>query len=104
VKEAVVAMLVVLVPEHAARLSLQPPSVRRLAELGVTSLTLLQGDTAAAIVLEGWAFDPGHSAAAAVIALGAAPGCATTLQPLTQLTLAPQSDHAFPRSGSTLPC
>jgi hypothetical protein len=100
-----VAMLVVLVPEHAARLSLRPPTLRRLAELGITNLTLLQGDATAAIVLEGWAFEPAHSAASAVSALGAAPGCATTLRPLTQLTVSPRTDdRSTPRDRGPLPC
>lgn len=44
-------------------------SARRLAEIGVTRITLLGDREGTAVVLEGWAFDPCRSVAEAVAAL-----------------------------------
>ena len=42
----------------------------RLAELGVTRVTLLADQAGPAVLLEGWSFEPDRSAEAVVSALG----------------------------------
>jgi hypothetical protein len=90
------AMLVMLFTERAAQVSLGPQVLRRLGALGITNLTLLQRDDTAAVVLEGWAFDPARSEAGVADALGAAQGV-TLLHPLTQMTVAAHADHSQPK-------
>ena len=79
-------LLVVLVPADLEDLTLGAPAVEALARLGVTSVTVARDDRTAAVILEGWAFDPGRSHAA-VSAIGATPGEARTLQPIVQLAV-----------------
>lgn len=50
---------------------LGPVVADRLARLGVTSVTVLRDGDAACVVLDGWAFDPDVSSAAAARAIGA---------------------------------
>jgi hypothetical protein len=38
------------------------PSDRRLAALGITRVTVLRNDETLGFRMEGWAFNPGHSA------------------------------------------
>lgn len=80
------AMVVVLVPIAEWTASLPSAAVERLAELGVTSVSLLRDGSAAAFVLEGWAFDVQRAAEAASVVAG---GCADvrTLQPLMQMAV-----------------
>jgi hypothetical protein len=61
----------------SSSVSLTDHSARRLAEIGVTRITLLGDREGTAVVLEGWAFDPCRSVAEAVAALrvGNAAGC-----------------------------
>ncbi len=78
-------LLVVLVPaDH--ELTLGPPAVEALARLGVTSVALARDDLTAAVILEGWAFDPGRPHAA-LSALGTTSGEARTLQPIVQMAV-----------------
>ncbi len=79
-------LLVVLVPADRDDLTLGPPAVEALARLGVTSVALARDDRTAAIILEGWAFDPGRPHAA-LAALGTTPGEAQTLQPIVQMAV-----------------
>ena len=54
-------MLLVLVKDRGA-VTLGADSARRLADLGVTRLAVLQDEEGIALALEGWAFDPVRSA------------------------------------------
>jgi hypothetical protein len=65
-----VAKLVVLWPVGAS-IRVGQGEASRLAALGVTSLTLLRDETTVGALLEGWAFDPVRSAAAAAATLSA---------------------------------
>jgi hypothetical protein len=51
------AVVVVLIPVSGDPPALRADALERLAELGVTSVTLLRDDTTAGLVLEGWALD-----------------------------------------------
>lgn len=61
-------LVVLLVPGAAEQFSLGAAAASALAELGVTSVSVVRGADAAGLVVEGWAFDPGraHEVAAAV--------------------------------------
>lgn len=78
--------MVVLVPADRDDLTLGPPAVEALARLGVTSVALARDDRTAAVILEGWAFDPGRPRAA-LSALGTTLGEARTLQPIVQMAV-----------------
>jgi hypothetical protein len=67
-----VAMLVVLLDDPTGEFSLSQDLVTSLAQLGVTNAALVRDEQMAAIVLEGWLFDPARSAGAAAAAVGAA--------------------------------
>lgn len=62
------AVLVVLLPVATATFG--TAVVRGLGELGVTRLELLGDGSSLAVVLEGWAFSPGHSTRAVLELLG----------------------------------
>jgi hypothetical protein len=66
-----VAMVVVLFPLSAEEPRLRPAALEQLAELGVTSVTLLRDTTVAGLVLEGWAFDSCDALRAACAVAGA---------------------------------
>lgn len=87
-------MVVLLLPHAAGQPSIAPEAIRRLAELGVTHLTLVRDGETVGLVLEGWAFDPDLSTHAALHALAGGTQPARTLFPLTQMVL--------PRIGSQL--
>ncbi len=91
------ALLVVLLPADLDNLTLGPPAVEALARLGVTSVTVARDDRTAAVILEGWAFDPGRPHAA-LAALGATSGEARTLQPIVQMAVT-----AAMREGEVVP-
>jgi hypothetical protein len=78
-------MMVVLLGQAGNEFSLRPDHVCELARLGVTNVALLRDEQAVGIVLEGWSFDPVHSARAAAAALGARDG--RTLHPVLQLAV-----------------
>jgi hypothetical protein len=79
-------LLVVLVPADRDDLTLGPAAVAALRRIGVTSVALARDDRTAAVILEGWAFDPGRPHAA-LSALGATTGDARTLQPIVQMAV-----------------
>jgi hypothetical protein len=83
-----VAMVVVLLPVSDDEPSLQPSTLDELARLGVTSIAFLRDSSLAALVLEGWAFDPrdAHQAASAVA--GMREGL-RMLQPVVQMAVSP---------------
>lgn len=79
--------LVVLLSDPEPPPRLGADAVQALAALGVTSVTVLQGDNATAFALEGWAFDPARSAAAAARALAAKPGAVSILHPVLESSI-----------------
>jgi hypothetical protein len=83
------ALLVVLVPADRGDVPLGSATVEALARLGVTSVSLARDEQTAAVVLEGWAFDPTRPDAA-LHALGAADGV-RALQPVVQMAVSAAS-------------
>lgn len=69
-------MAVLLVSGHRADV-LSVHAAHKLADLGITGLTVLGDEHALALVLEGWAFDPARASEAAEAVLPAG-----VLQPL----------------------
>jgi hypothetical protein len=80
-------MLVVLLHDTGREHSLSSGAARQLAALGVTRVAVLRNDETLGFVLEGWAFNPGHSARQALDALAADPNSATTLRPVMETAL-----------------
>jgi hypothetical protein len=80
-----VTTIAYLIDAAHGELDLGPAVADRLASLGVTSLVLYRDDQTLCVVLEGWAFDPSSSAAAASL-IGAEP-TARTLRPVMQTAL-----------------
>jgi hypothetical protein len=78
--------MVVLLLSAKAAVSVGPEAAARLARFGVGHAALLRDDGTVAVVLEGWAFDPERSAAAAAELI--APGEPyRVLQSLADLTV-----------------
>jgi hypothetical protein len=66
-----VATLAFLIETGVDDVDLGPAVAERLAKLGVTSVALYRDRETVCLVLEGWAFDPSSSdAAAAAIGIG----------------------------------
>jgi hypothetical protein len=80
------ALLVVLVPADRGGVPLGSATVEALARLGVTTVSLARDEYTAAVILEGWAFDPNRPDAA-LEALGTGAGEARTLQPVVQMAV-----------------
>ena len=85
-KGAEVAMVLVLFPVSDHEPALQPAALAALAQLGITSVSLLRDDQMAGLVLEGWALDPARAGEVARAATGAREGI-RTLQPLMQMAI-----------------
>jgi hypothetical protein len=66
-----VAMIVVLLEQHADRFSLRQEAVSHLARLGITDVAVARDEHTAAVVLEGWLFDPLAAAPAVTKVIGA---------------------------------
>jgi hypothetical protein len=78
--------MTVLLLDTADEFSVREDLVAELARLGVTSVALVRDEQTVAIVLEGWLFDPVHSAEAAAEAAGVAHR-ARALRPVMQLAV-----------------
>jgi hypothetical protein len=91
-----VAMVVVLLPAAEADSSLQPAAMSKLASMGITSVALLRDGRTVALVAEGWAFEPSHSAEAVVAAMAGDCSSAQTLLPIAELAV---SAAALPIGG-----
>lgn len=82
--------MMLLVVEVGSRPDLGAEPLRHLSRLGVTDVSLLQGDSSLAVLLHGWAFDPGRSAAdASDVVVHGAP--AQLLLPVMHAAVAPAS-------------
>lgn len=79
--------MVVLVESDTQDLSLDSRALAELAALGVTTLALVRDDRAVGVVLEGWAFAPPDSAAAAVAIVAAGQRSARALLPVGEMAL-----------------
>jgi hypothetical protein len=82
-----VATIVVLVEHESAEVSFDSRTISALARLGVTNLALVQDERTFGYVLEGWAFEPAVSTAAAVAALSPNGGDARVLDPVRELAV-----------------
>ena len=80
--------MVVLVDAEPGAGALDAAAAARLADLGVTSISVVRDDAGVGVVLDGWAFDPAFAGgqAAAIVAGGREP--ARTLRPLLQTAVA----------------
>lgn len=77
-------MMVVLFEAGAGGFSVRPEQVSQLARLGVSNLALVRDQETVGMVVEGWLFDPGRSAATVVDALA---GGARALHPVLQMAV-----------------
>jgi hypothetical protein len=82
-----VALVVVLIPMSRFEPPLKPAALSELARLGVTRVAVAGDDDTVALVVEGWAFDPGRCADAVIAAVGAQTSGPRTLQPLADMAL-----------------
>ena len=80
------AMLVLILDTRDSRATIDAATAERLAELGVTRVTVARDTVTEAVVLEGWAFDAQSSAAEAA-RLVAGPDPARSLKPVLQTLL-----------------
>jgi hypothetical protein len=80
-------MLVVLLEEKGREPALSRRALRELAHLGITHVSVLSDERTVGLVLDGWAFDPARSAAAARAAVTGAETGARTLHPLAQMAV-----------------
>jgi hypothetical protein len=55
------AMVMLVADTHAGEPVVGPDVAERLANLGITRITLLRDPLSTAVVLEGWAFDPART-------------------------------------------
>jgi hypothetical protein len=94
-----VGVVVLLVANKDSAAEVGPAVVQRLAELGVTSLSVLRDEQTTALALQGWAFDPTRSAEAAAQALTGGQSAVRVLQPVleSEIHRAPHS----PPGGNT---
>lgn len=81
------AMMVALLDANAG-FSVRDELVEELARLGVTSVAVVRDSEAIGVVLEGWLFDPGRSAAEAARAVGDTARI-RVLQPVLQMAVSP---------------
>jgi hypothetical protein len=79
-------MVVVLFRVSEGEPTLQQAALERLADLGVTSVSLLRDEITVGLVLEGWAFDPARAGEAACAVAGACDEV-RTLYPLMQMAV-----------------
>ena len=78
--------MVLLLLSAEAAVAVGPEAAARLARFGVGHAALLRDNGTVAVVLEGWAFDPERSAAAAAEVIAPGEPC-RVLQPLVDLTV-----------------
>ena len=89
-------MLVLLVEDAEATIS--ATTSQHLARIGVSHVELLRDAHTTAIVLEGWAFDPGPADA---IAQAVTPGLvARTLRPVMRIVVGDPEDELLPKRAS----
>lgn len=90
--------MVVLVLPVRSDVSVGPETAARLARFGIGHAALLGDQSSVAVVLEGWAFDPQRSAAAAAEVI--APGEAyRILRPVAEVTVVAGSEPSHARLG-----
>ena len=89
-------MLVLLVED--AEVTISATTSQHLARIGVSHIELLRDAHTTAIVLEGWAFDPGPADA---IAQAVTPGLvARTLRPVMRIVVGDPRDELLPKRRS----
>jgi hypothetical protein len=89
-------MLILLVEDAEATIS--ATTSQHLARIGVSHVDLLRDAHTTAIVLEGWAFDPGSADA---IAQAVTPGLAArTLRPVMRIVVGDPGDELLPKRRS----
>jgi hypothetical protein len=89
-------MLVLLVED--AEVTISATTSQHLARIGVSRVELLRDAHTTAIVLEGWAFDPGDADA---IAQAVTPGfVARTLWPVMRIVVGDPGDKLLPKRPS----
>ena len=97
-------MVLVVFPVGEGEPALPPATLEALAELGVSSVSLLRDEQMAGLVLEGWALDPAQTGEAACAAVGTCHR-ARTLPLLMQMALAGSPTSCRPEiEGGTTEC
>jgi len=81
-----VGLVVLLLPGAPEGMTLAPDTIAALADLGVTSASLVRDEETVGVVLEGWAFDDAGAELAAAAVAGPAAPC-RTLRPLVQMAV-----------------
>ena len=76
--------LVLLFEGSLGEPTLREDTVGKLAQLGVTTVSVLRDDRIVGVVLDGWAFDPTRSAGAARTAVAGTETSVRVLRPLLQ--------------------
>ena len=84
-------MVVLLDASEGEAPRLDEPALRKLRQLGVTTVELLRDERTFGLVLEGWAFEPSRVGDAAVAAVAGERG-ARTLQPLVHMAVTASSE------------
>jgi hypothetical protein len=90
--------MVVLVENESGNLPLDVRAMAELSRLGVKSLSLVGDEQTIGVVLDGWAFEPASSGAAAVSALRADATRARILFPVGEMALAARSARGGPQT------
>jgi hypothetical protein len=80
------ALLVVLVPAEGNDAPIDAEAAEALARLGVTTVSFARDHETIAVILDGWAFDPG-ARDAALAALGVEDRDVRTLQPVMHMAV-----------------
>jgi hypothetical protein len=89
------ATVVVVLAPHQPAPALGPELVRELRRLGVTDVSLVDGDRGCGLVLSGWSFD-GRRHEQHVLELVGSGGGASVMHGVAEVTLQP--DHAVRHS------
>lgn len=81
------ARVVLLLETDDGHVVIDADGADRLARLGITNVTLARDPHTVAVVLDGWAFDPGRAADALNVMAGSNTRC-RVLQPVADMAVA----------------
>jgi hypothetical protein len=84
-------MLMMLFEGNPGERVFREDALRKLARLGITTVSVLRDEETVGLVLEGWAFDPDRSAEAAHEVVAGTTVGARTFHPTTQMAVSSAS-------------
>jgi hypothetical protein len=96
-----VGALLLLLGDEGQRAELGPGVAQRLAELGVTEVSVLRDERTTAVVLEGWAFDAEGSGDAVVRLVAAEPAAVRVLRPVIEAAVHARTESSISQGGIT---